>query len=68
MLNIKNICNVLSNLLKTTKRLKSKNRQLKRRPYTMPKISEMLLKSEGLKYEMSLDLNMGYYLISIIEE
>ena len=26
----------------------------------MPKINEMLLKLEGFKYAMSLDLNMGY--------
>ena len=33
----------------------------------MPKINEMLLKLEGFKYAMSLDLNMGYYHIQIIE-
>ena len=35
--------------------------QLKRKPYPMPKIRELLLKREGFKYTMSLDLNMGYY-------
>ena len=33
------------------------NSQLKRKPYTMPKIHEMLL----FKYASSLDLNRGYY-------
>ena len=27
----------------------------------MPKINEMLLKIEGFKYAMSINLNMGYY-------
>ena len=37
------------------------NKQLKRKPYTMPKINEMLLKLEGFWYAASLDLNMGHY-------
>ena len=44
------------------------NRQLKRKPYPMTKISDMLLKSEGFKSSTSLDLNIGYYHISLIEE
>ena len=31
----------------------------------MPNINEMLLKLEGFKYAMSLDLNMGYYHIQL---
>ena len=31
------------------------NRQLKRKPYPMPKICEMLLNIEGFKYTLSLD-------------
>ena len=31
------------------------NKQLKRKPYPMPKINEMLLKLEGFQYAMSLD-------------
>ena len=27
----------------------------------MPKMHEMLLKLEGFKYTISMDLNMGYY-------
>ena len=33
----------------------------------MPKINEVLLKSEGFQYAMSLDLNMGYYHIRLGE-
>ena len=33
----------------------------------MPKINEMLLKLEGFKYDVSLDLNMGYYHIKLRE-
>ena len=33
----------------------------------MPKINEMLLKLEGFQYTTSLDLNMGYYHIRLIE-
>ena len=32
----------------------------------MPKINEILLRQEGFKYDMSLDLNMGYYHIQLI--
>ena len=31
----------------------------------MPKINEMLLKLEGFQYAVPLDLNMGYYYISL---
>ena len=41
------------------------NRQLKRKPYLMPKIREMLLTLEGFQYATSMDLNMGYYHIHI---
>ena len=43
-------------------------RQLKRKPYHMPKIREMLLNLEGLKYATSLDLSMGYYHIRLSEQ
>ena len=33
----------------------------------MPNINEMLLKLEGFKYDNSLDLNMGYYHIRLID-
>ena len=37
------------------------NKQLNWKPYPRSKTNEMLLKSEGFKYAMSLNLNMGYY-------
>ena len=43
------------------------NKQLKRKPYPMPKINENLLKLEGFQYTTSLDLNMGYYHIQLSE-
>ena len=48
--------------------LQNLNRQMKRKPYPMPKIREVLLKLKYFKYSMSLDLNVGYYHISLIEE
>ena len=43
------------------------NKQLKQKPYPMPKTSEMLLKLEGFQYAASLGLNMGYYNIQLSE-
>ena len=37
------------------------NRQLKRKPYAMAKIREMLLHLEGFQYATPLELNLGYY-------
>ena len=34
----------------------------------MPKINDVLLKSEGFYYAMSLDLNMGYYHIQLSKD
>ena len=44
------------------------NRQLKRKPYPMPKIREMILNLEGFQYAISLDLDMGYFLIRLSGE
>ena len=44
------------------------NRKLKRKPYPMPKIWEMILNLEGFQYATSMDLNIGYYYIRIIED
>ena len=44
------------------------NRQLKRKPYPMPKILDILLNLEGFQYAISLDLNMGYYHIRISKQ
>ena len=44
------------------------NRQLKHKPYPMPKICEMLSNLYGSQYATSLDLNMGYYHIRLSEQ
>ena len=35
--------------------------RIKRKPYPIPKIQDLLLKLEGFKWATSLALNMGYY-------
>ena len=37
------------------------NKRIKRKPYPIPKISDMLQKLRGFRWVTSLDLNMGYY-------
>ena len=44
------------------------NRRIKRKPYPIPKIQDLLLKLEGFTYGTSLDLNMGYYHITLTPE
>ena len=41
------------------------NKCIKCKPYPLPKIQDFLLKLEGFKYGSYLDLNKGYYHISI---
>ena len=41
------------------------NKRIKRKPYPIPKIQDLLLKLEGFRYVTSLDLNMGYYHIKL---
>jgi hypothetical protein len=41
------------------------NRRIKRKPFPIPKLQDMLLKLEGFQYATSLDLNMGYYHIEL---
>jgi hypothetical protein len=41
--------------------LRELNKVIKRKPYPLPKISDLLQKLEGFMYATSLDLNMGYY-------
>ena len=41
------------------------NMLLKRKPFPIPKIQDMLQKLEGFRYAMALDLNMGYYTIKL---
>ena len=37
------------------------NKRIKRRPFPIPHIQDLLMNLEGFKYATSLDLNMGYY-------
>jgi Reverse transcriptase (RNA-dependent DNA polymerase) len=41
------------------------NKRIKRKPYLIPKIQDMLLKLEGFQWATSLYLNMGYYHIKL---
>jgi len=41
------------------------NKRIKRNPFPLPKIQDLLLKLEGFKYATSLDLNMGFYHIKL---
>ena len=41
------------------------NQFLKRKPFPIPKIQDMLLKLNGFTYASALDLNMGYYTIRL---
>ncbi len=41
------------------------NKRIKRKPYPIPKIQDLLLKLEGFQFATSLDLNMGYYHIEL---
>ena len=41
------------------------NKRIRRQPFPLPKIQDLLLKLEGFSYATSLDLNMGYYHIEL---
>ena len=41
------------------------NKRIKRKPFPLPKIQDLLQKLEGFTYATSLDLNMGYYHIEL---
>ena len=45
--------------------LRELNKRIKRKPYPIPKIQDMLQKLEGFNYATSLDLTMGYYHIRL---
>jgi hypothetical protein len=45
--------------------LRDLNERIKRKPYPLPKINDILQKLEGFAYGTSLDLNMGYYHIEL---
>ena len=41
------------------------NKRIRRQPFPIPKIQDMLLNLEGFQFATSLDLNMGYYHIEL---
>ena len=41
------------------------NKRIRRKPFPLPKIQDLLLKLEGFQFATSLDLNMGYYHIEL---
>jgi dihydroorotate dehydrogenase len=41
------------------------NAQIKRKPFPLPKISDLLRKLRGFKYATAIDLSMGYYHIPL---
>jgi hypothetical protein len=49
------------NSLRSLADLRELNKRIKRKPFPLPKISDILQKLEGFTYATSLDLNMGYY-------
>ena len=57
----------ISNWVRFLSDFRNLNKQLNQNPYPMPKIYEMLLKLEGFRYGMLLDLNMLYDHIWISE-
>jgi hypothetical protein len=44
------------------------NAQIKRKPFPLPKISDILRKLSGFKYATAIDLSMGYYHIPLYLE
>ena len=42
------------------------NKRIRRTPYPISKIQNLLLKLEGFKYRTALDLNIGYYHIELL--
>ena len=51
--------NPKSNRVRFLSDFRNLNKQLKRKPYPMPKFNEILLKLKGFQYATSLDLNIG---------
>jgi hypothetical protein len=44
------------------------NKYIKRKPFPLPKISDLLQKLEGFSYATAIDLSMGYYHVKLDEE
>src|SRR5687767_3575721 len=51
--------------LRSLSDLRELNKRIKQHLFPIPKIQEMLLKLEGFMWATSLDLNMGYYHLSL---
>ena len=45
--------------------LRELNKRIRRKPFPIPKIQDLLLKLENFQFGTSLDLNMGYYNIHL---
>ena len=52
-------------LLRSLADLRELNKRIKRKPFPIPKINDLLQKLEGFYLATSLDLNMGYFLIKL---
>ena len=44
------------------------NAKIKRKPYPLPRIGDILQNLEGFQYATSLDLNMGYYYVRLSDK
>ncbi len=51
--------------MRTISDFRELNKRILRKRYPIPKISTILLELEGFTYATALDLNMGYYTISL---
>ena len=54
--------------LKSLADLRELNAQIKRKPFSLPKINKLLQTLEGFHLATSLKLNMGYYHIELTPE
>ena len=45
--------------------LRQLNQRIKRKPYPIPKVQDMMLKLQGFQWATALDLNMGYYHVEL---
>ena len=57
-----------SNIVSILNDFRNLNKKLGRKSYTMPTITELLLKWDGFQYAKSVVLNMGYYHIWFIKK
>lgn len=45
--------------------LRELNKRIKRKPYPIPKVQDMMLQLKGFQWATALDLNMGYYHVEL---